>query len=346
MSEPVDRTWLVDLPKAEVHLHLEGCIEPLLAADAARRHGIAPFEGSEGVDAGGPEPTLRITNLTQLLAYLDWSCALIDTSDELAAIAYGAARRASASGVRHIDVIVNPTHWPSWRDRLDSLVDALDGGFRAAETDGWATAALCLSVKRTQTGSEALGLVHWMLERRHPRVAALSIDGNESSGSHNERFAEAFIQAGHGGLRRCAHAGESSGPEGVREAVEILGAERIDHGIRAVEDPALVAELVRRSIPLDVCPTSNVVLGIVPDLAHHPVDDLRRRGVRVSINTDDPLLYGTDVAGEYTVCAQAYGWGPTDLTAMARTSIESCFADEDRRRELLRELDTFVTTGG
>jgi adenosine deaminase len=344
MPGTVEQAWIVALPKAEVHLHLEGCIDATVVREAATRHRAQPFGGTGLVEDTDGAPAVRIANLPQLLAYLDWSCALIDTADELADIAYRSAARAAPSGVRHIDVILNPTHWPSWQGRLGTMIDALDAGFRAAEMDNLATAALCLSVKRTQTRDEALDLVEWMLEQRHPRVVALSIDGDETNGSHNERFAEAFSRAGRGGLRRCAHAGESSGPDGVREAIDVLGAERIDHGVRAVTDRALVAELAHRSIPLDICPTSNVVLGIVPDLSRHPVDDLRRQGVRVSLNTDDPLLYGIDVSGEYAVCAHTFGWDQKDIAAMARTSIETCFADEDRRRELLRELDGFMST--
>jgi adenosine deaminase len=346
MPGPVERPWIVGLPKAEVHLHLEGCLPPELVRAAALRHGRPLIDSREaGAETEGPsEP---ITNLPQLLSYLDWSCSLIDLADELATVAYGTAIRAVSSGVGHIDVIVNPTHWPHWQGRLDAMVDALDGGFREAEADGSATAALCLSIKRSQTRSEASALVDWMLERRHPRVAALSIDGDESGGSANERFAEAFLRARDGGLRRCAHAGESSGPQGVRQAIDLLGAERIDHGVRCVEDPTLVVELAQRSIPLDVCPTSNVVLGVVPDLDRHPVDELRRQGVKVSLNTDDPLLYGVDVAGEYALCAETFGWERRDLVAMARTSIESCFADDSRRWQLLRDLDSYIDlTGG
>ena len=345
MPDPIDRSWIVALPKAEVHLHLEGCVDPRLVDAAARRQEgpPSPEAGPDGARHPGPRP---ITDLARLLSYLDWSCALIDRADDLAAIAHGACRRATGSGAGHIDVIVNPTHWPHWKGRLDAMVDALDGGFAAAEAEGLATAVLCLSVKRTQTEAEALGLVEWMLDRRHPRVVALSIDGDETNGSHNERFAEAFARAGRGGLRRCAHAGESSGPDGVREAVDVLGAERIDHGIRAVEDSALVADLARRAIPLDICPTSNTVLGIVPGLGRHPVDDLRRQGVKVSLNTDDPVLYGIDLAGEYALCAETFAWGRHELSAIARTSIESCFALESRRRQLLRELDAFLATSG
>ncbi|HTT86136.1 MAG TPA: adenosine deaminase [Acidimicrobiales bacterium] len=328
MTEAVASPWIAAMPKAEVHLHLEGCLEPAVVAEAARR-------------AGTTRPR-RVSNLAELLAYLDWSCALIDRAEDLTATAHAAARRAGASGVRHIDIIVNPTHWPHFAGRLDTLVGALDDGFAAAESEGLATAALCLSLKRTQTRAEADALVDWMLERRHPRVAALSIDGDETKGSHTERFVDAFARARRGGLRRCAHAGESSGPGGVREAIELLGAERVDHGVRVVEDDPLVTELVDRRVPLDVCPTSNVVLGVVPDLPRHPVDLLLRRGVRLSLNTDDPLLFDVDVAGEYTRCAAAFAWGAGELTAVARTSIESCFADEDRRHQMLAELDAFV----
>jgi len=327
--------WLTGLPKAEVHLHLEGCLDGVLVTRAAERHGVPPHPAWED---GRPV----ISSLGQLLDYLDWSCALIDQPDELFTVAYDTALRAGVSGARHVDAIVNPTHWPAWRGRLGPMVDALDAGFAAAEQDGQATATLCLSVKRSQSRQEALDLVAWMLEVRHRRVSALSVDGDESGGSNTPRFVEAFAEAAQGGLRTCAHAGESSGAQGVREAVELLGAERIDHGVRCAEDPSLVAELARRGVPLDICPTSNVVLGVVPSLAAHPIEPLRRAGVRVSVNTDDPLLYGIDLAGEYRRCTEAFGWDEQVAAQLARTSIESCFADEDRRRQLLAQLDAYM----
>lgn len=342
-AEPVaavDRALAVALPKAEVHLHLEGCIPYGLVDEAARRLGAGPVPVPLD-DDGRPV----IADLAALLAYLDWSCALVRRPDELFALARGTAERAAAVGTGHVDVIVNPTHWPAWHGRLEALVDALDAGFSAAEQDGLATATLCVSLKRTQSRSEALEVVERLLDARHPRVSALSIDGDESRGSHNERFAEAFARAAAGGLRRCAHAGESSGPDGVREAVEVLGAERIDHGIRSLEDPALVAELATRGVPLDVCPSSNVILGVAADIATHPVERLRRAGVPVSLNTDDPLIYGIDLAGEYERCAAAFGWGRAEVVALARTSVESCFADDDRKRALWAALDRFGSAG-
>jgi adenosine deaminase len=329
-----ERAFIVGLPKAEVHLHLEGSIPTDIVAAAAARHGSSAPAVLRG-------DRVAVTGLADLLSYLDWSCALIDRPEDLSEIARALAARASASGTRHVDVIVNPSHWGRWRQDLGALVDALDAGFAEAAAAGHATAGVCVSLGRHESAAEADELVDEIVSLAHPRVVGLSIDGNESAGSHNERFAGAFARAGAADLRRCAHAGESSGPDGVREAIEILGAERIDHGVRCVEDAALVDDLVDWQIPLDICPTSNVVLGLTADLASHPLDALRRRGVRISLNTDDPLLYGIDLAGEYERCAAAFGWGRAELVAVARTSIESCFAPPARRAELLAELAAF-----
>jgi len=326
--------WIRGLPKAEVHLHLEGCLAPELVDAAARRAGIDPASG----------PRLPVADLPGLLNHLDWACGLIAEADDLVEIAYATMQRAARSGTRHVDVIANPTHWPAWRGRLEAFVDALDAGFAAAAADGLGTAGLCLSIKRTQSAGEAQDLVEWILRSGRARVVGLSIDGDEREGasSHTERFRPAFQRAAAAGLRRCAHAGESSGAHGVRDAIDGLGAERIDHGIRCLEDRVLTAEIAARRVPLDICPMSNVLLGVAPSLAAHPVEPLRQVGVRFSLNTDDPMVYGIDLAGEYVRCAEQFGWGRHVLVDVARTSIESSFADEDRRQDLLAALGRFV----
>ena len=268
---------------------------------------------------------------------------MITTAEQIASAGYAVAQRAAEAGVRYVDLIWNPTHWPVWRDRLPAFVDAIDAGFRSASTDGLPTVGLCVSLKRTQSASEAVDLVERIVALDHARVVALSIDGNEAAtGRTGARFAAAFAEARAAGLRCCAHAGESSGPEGVLDALDHLGAERIDHGIRAVEDPVLVRRLATLGVPLDVCPTSNVRLGVARSLAEHPVEVLRRAGVRVSLNTDDPVLFGSTVDGEYRGCAAAFGWTAADLGEIARTSIESCFAADGLREDLLRDLDAYL----
>jgi adenosine deaminase len=322
------------MPKAELHVHLEGCFEPADVERLAREAGEVPRQ----LDVRGMD-------LSAFLDVLDWTCGLVRTPEQAARAAYAFAEREAREGVAYADVIVNPTHWSAWRGRLDAFVDALDAGFADAEQDGFPPVGLCVSLLRQQSAAEALELVEWIQSRQKqlPRIVALSIDGNEAAaGRTGPRFAEAFRKAAAEGIHRTVHAGESSGPEGVRDALEFLLAERIDHGVRAVEDPDLVKQLADRQIPLNVCPGSNVQLGRYPDRAHHPLDTLRRAGVRVTLNTDDPALMDTSLVDEYAESARTYGWDDRSLREVARTSIESAFCDDDLRRRMLTALDARV----
>ena len=321
----IDAEQVRALPKAEVHVHLEGCFEPADVEALARW-------------AGEPIRHLDVTgsDLSVFLEVLDWTCGLVRTPEQLARAAYRFAEREAHNGVAYADLIVNPTHWSTWRNRLDAFVDALDAGFREAEEDGLPPTGVCISLLRQQSPAEALELVEWLIARQHPRVVALSIDGNEAAaGRTGPGFADAFRRAAEAGLHRTVHAGESSGPEGVRDALEYLLAERIDHGVRAIEDSDLVRELADRRIPLNVCPGSNVLLGRYPDRSHHPLEDLRAAGVRVSINTDDPALMGHSLVSEYVETAAAYGWTLETLREVAHTSVEAAFCREELRHQLL-----------
>lgn len=322
---------LTALPKAEVHVHLEGTFEP----DLLERWALAAR-----VPMPRPrEELLRFSGLADFLHFLDWACALADTPERLAALARAFAERLQRDGTGYADLIFNPTHWSAWHGRLRTMLDALDAGLREAEQDGLPAVGLCVSLLRTQSAAQAVELVEALTTWRHPRVVALSVDGNEATaGRTGPRFAEAFRKAGAAGLRRTVHAGESSGPEGVRDAVELLQADRIDHGVRAVEDPALVELLAERRIPLGICPSSNIALGVCESLAGHPIDRLRQAGVPVSINTDDPSLLGTNLPREYALCEQQFGWGPEVVRDIARTSITASFADADLKTRLLQQL--------
>ena len=336
-GQPVSDEYIRRLPKAEVHVHLEGSFEPSDVEQLARESGeTLPRPVDELFDIAG-------LDLSAFLQVLDWTCGLVRTREQLARAAYHLAAREKEAGAGYADVIVNPTHWSPWRDRLDEFVDALDEGFMQAEVDGLPRIGVCVSLLRQQRASEAFELVDWLLQRRHPRVVALSIDGNEAAaGRTGPRFAEAFQRAADAGLHRTVHAGESSGPEGVRDALEFLLAERIDHGIRAVEDADLVAELAERRIPLNVCPGSNVLLGAYPDRASHPLEALRLANVAVSINTDDPALMHLSLVSEYAESARTHGWDADVLRQVARTSIQASFCDDDLRRRLLAALDVMA----
>ncbi len=319
------------LPKAEVHVHLEGSFEAELLAQWAKKFGVTLPRPRESL--------FRFEGLADFLHFLDWACGLVRTPEELAEAAYAFSRRLAASGTGYADLIFNPTHWKPWHGRLREMIDALDAGFRAAEQDGLPPVGLCVSLLRTQSADAAAELVDLLVGLRHPRVVALSIDGNEAAaGRTGPRFAEAFRRAGAAGLKRTVHAGESSGPEGVRDAIELLGADRIDHGVRAIEDPHVVALLADRRIALGVCPTSNLKLGVVPSIERHPIERLRQAGVAVSVNTDDPALLDTSLVREYALCRDTFEWSDDDLWSVARTSIDSSFANDDVKARLLKAL--------
>ena len=355
----IDEETIRSLPKAEVHVHLEGGFDLIDLIDLAKAAG-EPLPGPArslfdiGTHYGqtSPEPTsgggaasgLGVDGLSGFLRFLDWECGLVRTAEQAARVAYRFAARESASGIRYADAVINPTHWNAWAGRTPQLLEAFAAGLDEAEQDGLATVGLCVSLLRSQTSAEAADLVDWMASARPSRVVALSVDGDERvSGRTGEKFSEAFTRAAAAGFHRTVHAGESSGPEGVWDAIELLRAERIDHGVRAVESPALISRLVEEEIPLGICPRSNVLLGVYPDWESHPVEILRQAGVTVTVNTDDPAPLGTRLEFEWAMCADTFGWTMREIIDLAHNSVTASFADDDRKRDLHAEISAFGT---
>lgn len=320
------------LPKAEVHVHLEGCFDPEQLAVWAKESGVSMPRPKEEL--------LNFTGLTDFLAFLDWSSSLVSSRERLAQLSYSYAERLSRQGGVYADLIFNPTHWKAWHGKLDSMIDAIDSGLRAAEQDGLAPVGLCVSLLRQQSASEAIELVEYLTKLKHPRVVALSVDGNEAvAGRTGSRFAEAFSRAGKGGLKKTVHAGESSGPEGVSDAILLLGADRIDHGVRAYEDPRVVELLIERGIPIGVCPTSNIKLGVYESFEKHPLNLLLESGVNVTINTDDPVLLNTTLVDEYLICQKTFGWSNEVLHQVAKNSIHASFSTLEDKVGFMKKLN-------
>ena len=307
---------------------------------------VSPARRSSALAAAAGEPLPRpaedlfdFKNLAEFLGFLDWSCDLVRSVGQVEAMAYAFSQRLARmapatqmrSSIRPIGRV--------WRDRLPEMVAALDRGFSAAEQDGLPPVGMCLSLLRQQSADEAVELLDMMIALRSARVIALSVDGNEAAaGRTGPRFADTFRRAAAAGFRRTAHAGESSGPEGIRDAIHLLGAERIDHGVRAVEDAALMDEIRDRGLPLDITPVSNVRLGLYPRYADHPIERLRLHGIAVSVGTDDPELLETTLVEEYARMVETFGWDDAVLRAVARTSIEASFAPPELKRDLLAQL--------
>jgi adenosine deaminase len=320
------------LPKVELHVHLEGTLE---------RERIAEIAAAVGEPL--PRPMDRLfdfDSLSTFLEFLDWTCSIVRTPELAAQVAYDFAARASRDGTLYVEVIINPTHWQRWD--LGELIDALTTGFDRAEADGLAECHLLLSILRSQSAQEALALVEWMGEHRPRRVLGLSIDGDEArAGRTGPRFAAAYDRAGELGFGRTAHAGESSGADGVRDALDLLHVDRIDHGVRAIDDPEIVQRLVDDNVTLNVCISSNLV-HLYPDVSSHPFLALHHAGVPVTLNTDDPGYVGVDLTGEFTRAAGAAGWGLADLAGVTRRAIDAAFCPPATAARLHAAVDAYV----
>ena len=315
---------LAVLPKVELHVHLEGSF-------TAER--IVELAGTVGEALPAPpEQLLGVGSLPELLARLDWWCGLVRTPEAAEAQAADLATRLAADGVVYAEVIVNPTHWAGL-PRVE-LLDAVSAGFARAAAAGACDCWLLVSLLRSQSGEQALDLVG-ELERRPPaRLVGLSIDGDETAaGPTGPRFAPAFARAGALGLGLTAHAGESSGPEGVVSALDDLGVSRVDHGIRVIEDPDATCKVLEQGTTLDVCLSSNLAL-LYPDLDAHPIRRLVAAGVSVTINTDDPATLGVSLSSELALATGHCGWGFEGAVAALGRAIDASFAGEARKAEL------------
>jgi adenosine deaminase len=313
------------VPKVELHLHVESL------TSAARVEALAD---ALGVPLLKPRGELyRCGSLAELLEACAWWCDLFRTPEIAEGIAYGAAARLHDDGVVYAEVAVGPRYWP--HVPFPALLPALCAGFDRAQRDGLADCRLLPTISRDQPAGWALELVDWIAAAGLPRIAGIGLDGDEAAtGRTGPLFAPAFERARAHGLGTTAHAGESSGPEGVRDALYVLGVRRVDHGVRAIEDPALVERLARDGVTLKVCPTPNVALGLYPGLDDHPLAALIAAGVPVTLGSDDACVYGITLAGELDAMGGRLGWTLADVERITRQAIAAAFCDEARKAEL------------
>lgn len=328
-------TFVRRLPKAELHVHLEGAMPPATLLALARRHRVAlPAD-----DGAGLERWFRFRDFDHFVeVYLAISGCLRDAEDfhRLALdFAAGQARQGVVYTEAHFTV---STHLAAGADGGE-LLDALGAAAGEGERRYGSVLRLIPDVVRNMGLDRADATVEWAAAARARGLAVAMGLGGTEHGYPSAPFAGHFEAAATAGLHRVAHAGEHSGPESVRETIEHVGPERIGHGVRASEDPALLAELAARGLPLEVCPSSNLRLGVYPSMAEHPFDRLRRAGVAVSVNSDDPPLFGTTLEDEYLRLADAFGYGAADLAALARAAFSQSFLPPPERERREREVE-------
>ncbi len=322
------------MPKAELHLHIEGTLEPELIFALAKKNGIAL--GYPSVEA--LRAAYAFTDLQSFLdIYYAGASVLLHESDfEAMAMAY--FRRAAADHVVHAEIFFDPQTHTARGVAIGTVIRGLAAAVAQAERELGLTSALILCFLRHLSEDEALATLEAALPWREHFIG-VGLDSSER-GHPPEKFARVFARAGALGLHRVAHAGEEGPPSYIEAALDVLHAERIDHGVRCVESPALVERLAREGIALTVCPLSNLKLRVFDRLADHNLVDLLRAGIKATINSDDPAYFGGYVNGNFIATFAALPQlGAQDAYALARNSFDASFVDAAAKRGLTDRLD-------
>jgi adenosine deaminase len=319
------------VPSAELHVHLEGTATPGLVRSIAARNGL---EVPEGVFAAPDRFAWR--DFLDFLNTYNMAASVIRTGEDYRDIAYEYLAACAGDGTIYVELTASVDH-----ARLAGLSDSehwegIAAGIDDARADHGIEARILSVAVRNFGVDRAIEIAEHTAGRPHPYVVGFSLAGDEA-GYPPEPYLEAYRIVAAAGLGCTVHAGEWAGADSVRGALE-LPITRIAHGVRAIEDPALVDELARRQITLEVCPTSNVVLGVFPSFEEHPFPVLREAGVPLTLGSDDPPYFGASVAGEYAIAREHFGLGDDELLGITRTAIDASFAEPALRDLLLTRL--------
>ena len=329
-------SFIDGLPKAELHLHIEGTLEPEMMMDLAARNGVALAYGSlEEVHAA-----YRFENLQSFLdLYYQGMAVLLHEQDfyDLTAAYLG---RAHGDSVRHAEIFFDPQAHTGRGVAFATVIDGIHRAQRNAERDLGITSKLILCFLRDLSAESAMRTLDEALDHRD-RIVGVGLDSAEV-GHPPGKFAEVFEKARAEGLLPVAHAGEEGPAAYVAEALDVLKVVRIDHGIRSMEDPALVERLAAAQTPLTVCPLSNVKLRTVDTMAEHPIKAMLEAGLMVTVNSDDPPYFGGYVNENFRAIQEALGFTDQELARMARNSFEASFLAPDEKARHIAELDVYV----
>jgi adenosine deaminase len=319
------------IPKAELHVHLEGTAPPHLVRRIAERNGLRV---PDGVFAGPDRFAWR--DFLDFLHTYDLAASVIRTPEDYRDVTYEYLCSCAAQGAIYVELIASPDHAALVGLSDDDHVAGIAAGIDAARAEHGIEGRILLTCIRNFGVEQAMRIAAYAAERPHPYVVGFQMAGDEA-GYPPEPFAEAYEIAARAGLGCTVHAGEWAGAESVRGALE-LPVTRISHGVRAIEDPGVVRELAARGIVLECCPTSNVVLGVFDSYEAHPLNALREAGVKVTLGSDDPPYFGASVGGEYEIARERFGLDDDALRGLTRTAIDAGFAEPELREALRRRL--------
>ena len=312
-------------PKIELHVHLEGTVQPKTLLEIARRNDVPmPADTAEEL-----QELFRFEDLAHFIETWFLVTAALQTADDFRRITVDYAEEAARHGAVYLEAIFAPTVPARNGVELDAMFEGYCDGVQEARERLGVEVRLTPDLNRTSPQEEAEGIVRRAVACRDRGVVGIGLGGVEDL-APPEQFADAFKLAREGGLGSVPHAGEVLGPPSVWGALEALNADRIRHGIRSVEDPALVRELVARGTVLDVCPTANVLVGAVPSYDRHPLPEMVAAGLRCSLSTDDPAMFSVDLTTEYAEAASR-GLSPREFYEVG---VEGALCDEPTRGAL------------
>ena len=333
--------FIYRLPKAELHLHIEGSLEPEMMFALARRNGVSlPYASVEEVRAA--------YNFSDLQSFLDLyyaGAAVLQTEQDFHDLTMAYVRRALADNVRHAELFFDPQTHTERGVPMATVFAGIAGALRQARTEHGFSSRMILCFLRHLSELEAFATLDEALPLRAEYAdlwIGVGLDSGEV-GNPPEKFANVFARARELGFRVVAHAGEEGPPAYVDGALDVLKVERIDHGVRSEEDPALMQRLVKRQMPLTVCPLSNLKLCVVKDLRDHNLARLLRAGLRVTINSDDPAYFGGYMNANFLATADALALTRGELVELARNSFTAAFVTEQERQPWLDELNALAT---
>lgn len=323
-----------DMPKVELHLHLEGAAPPAFIRGLAAEKGV---DLSRIFDEDGH---YAYANFTEFLRVYEAATSVLTTPEDYHRLTTAVLAESAASGVLYSETFLSPDFCGgrdvgAWREYLAAIRESAEA---AEQSDGITVRGIVTCIRHFGP-DKAKETALCAAETQGDWLVGFGIAGDESVGEPGD-FAYAFDMAREAKLRLTAHAGEWRGPQGIRDTLDALRVERIGHGVRASEDPALMDRLAEDGIVLEVCPGSNIALGIYPGWRDHPIERLRAAGVSVTISTDDPPFFHTTMAHEYDRLSDAFGWDAAMLTDIARQSASAAFCDDDTRARILKTLET------
>jgi adenosine deaminase len=325
---------VASLPKIELHLHLEG------AAPPAFIRGLAAVKSVDLSGIFDEQGAYKYKDFWDFLNVYEAATSVLRTPEDFARLTRAVLEESAKAGVVYTETFLSPDFCGgrdvgAWREHLAAIREAAD---EAEAQDGIVLRGIITPIRHFGP-EKARETAICAAETAGDWIIGFGIGGDEKIGAPKD-FLWSFDCAREAGLRLTAHAGEWGGPDSVRNAVNDLGVERVGHGVRAIEDPALIERLAEDGIVFEVCPGSNVTLGLYPSWDAHPIEKLRDAGCKVTISTDDPPFFHTTMANEYDRLASAFGWDESVFNEIARASIDAAFCNAETKEKILKRLET------